>query len=522
MFRIKNNCAILFNLLLFSFTGALFADNPLISQRYTADPNGFVYNGRVYVICSSDEENVDSYNLINYTLLSSDDMANWTDHGLVFKVKSVTTWAGQAYAPTACVRNGKVWLYFPNGATSIGVAVADRPEGPYKDPLKKPLITKNMTNCNVDWLFDPCVFVDSTESGTQAYLTFGGGTNSTSPYGSNLRIIKLNDDMISVSGTAVTITAPSSFEASFLHKYKDKYYFSYATTGASKIDYLMSDDPMTGYTHKGTFLENPTLNGQNINLNNNSHGGPVLYKEQWYMFYHDRRISDAVYKRNASVDVLYYNEDGTIKKVVVSSEGPKQIKYLNPFDTIQAETIWKQQGIEVDFCSEGGTMVTSISDGDYTSLKGVDFASGAETLEVRAASGTSGGTIELHLGSETGTLVGKCEISGTGSWTSWQTFSCDITDCSGVKNLYIVYKGSDEPFRINWFRFIGKSTEVRVNSRHLQPKQRENNSFLIVPGGNRSTLSFESMFNLSGRALPGSTKDCKQTITAGGMYIIRK
>lgn len=164
-------------------TGILFADNPIITQRYTADPNAFIFNDRLYVICSSDEDNVNSYNLLNYTLISSDDMVNWTDHNLVFKVKSVTNWAGQAYAPTAICRDGKVYLFFPNGAESIGVAVANRPEGPYTDHLGKALITKNTPNCNMEWLFDPCIFVDSTSSGKQAYLIFGGGK----PYGTNFR-----------------------------------------------------------------------------------------------------------------------------------------------------------------------------------------------------------------------------------------------------------------------------------------------------------------------------------------------
>jgi arabinoxylan arabinofuranohydrolase len=449
-------------LVLFPLVCASFAENPIITQRYTADPNGFVFNDRLYVICSSDEDQTSSYDLMNYTLVSTDDMVNWTDHNLVFKVKSVTTWATQAYAPTAVVRSGKVYLYFPNSGTSIGVAVADRPEGPYKDPLGKALITKSMTNCDVDWLFDPCIFVDSTATGTQAYLTFGGGQNSASPYGKNLRIIKLNDDMISVSGTAVTVEASNSFEASYLYKYNSKYYFCWATTGASKIDYSMSDTPMTGYTYKGTILDNPTLDGVNIDGNNNSHGGPILYKGQWYMLYHDRRLSNnSTYKRNASCDIVSYNTDETVKKVIVTSEGPVQIKKLNPYDTIQAETIWKQKGIKTDFCGEGGVMVTNIAEGSYTSLKGVDFGDGAKTFEVRASSATGGGTVEVHLDGETGTLVASCAVAGTGGWTSWKTFSCNVTNCSGVKNVYFVFKGSGEPFRLNWFKFLSSTTGTR-------------------------------------------------------------
>ena len=452
MIRFKTRTAY-HSLILLSFCVSLFADNPIITQRYTADPNAFIFNDRVYVVCSSDEDNVNSYNLINYTMISSDDMVNWTDHNLVFKVKEHTKWAGQAYAPCAITRDGKVYLYFPDPGSGIGVMVADRPEGPYTDHLGRSLINRSTPNCSeqqVGWLFDPGIFIDSTASGTQAYLVFGGGQ----PFGTNLRIVRVNDDMKSISGTPQTLTAPNSFEGPFLHKYNNKYYLSYPTSNGSNIDYMMSDNPMTGWTYKGTALPNPTLNGRNINGGNNSHESMIEYKGQWYMFYHDRRLSGgATYKRNASVELMYYETDGRIKTVIVTSEGAPQIKNFNPYDTIQAETIWKQQGIETAFCNEGGVMLTDVANNDYTSLKGVDFGEGAKTFYVRASAPSNGGTVEVHLDSPNGPLVASCTVSGTGSWQNWRTDSCNVNNCSGVKNVYFVYKGSGDMFRANWFRF---------------------------------------------------------------------
>ena len=68
-----------------------------------------------------------------------------------------------------------------------------------------------------------------------------------------------------------------------------------------------------------------------------------------------------------------------------------------------------------------------------------------------------GGSIELRLGSQTGTLVGTCNISGTGGWDKWQNFRCDVSECSSVKDLFLVFKGSGEPFRLNWYIFEGSS-----------------------------------------------------------------
>jgi arabinoxylan arabinofuranohydrolase len=449
------------------FSGS-FAENPIISHKYTADPSAMVYNGRVYVYCSSDEDNNNGYQIYKYTLISSDDMVNWTDHGEVFNVKSVASWASMAYAPTCVYRNNKFYLYFPNSGENIGVAVADKPEGPFKDPLGKSLVNKSMPNCNVEWCFDPCAFVDNDG---KAYLTFGGGSTGI---GTNLRIIRLNDDMISTSGIAVTINAASSFEASFLHKYNNKYYFSYATNGASKIDYLMSDSPMSGFTYKGTVLPNPPKD-----MGNNNHASIVEFNKIWYIFYHDRSVSNAVYKRSVCVDLVTYNTDGTMKQTTCTTAGPAQIKSLNPFDTVQAETIGKQSGIRTDVCSEGGMMVTSIADGDWIRYTGVNFSNGTEKFEARVAAAT-GGSIELHLGSETGTKIGVCEVASTGGFTTWKTVSCNVTGASGVKDLYLVFKGSGEPFRFNWFKFststaAGGKINVPSGTRHQTSKKLMNN-----------------------------------------------
>ncbi|MCL2220674.1 MAG: family 43 glycosylhydrolase, partial [Chitinispirillia bacterium] len=402
--------------------------------------------------------------------ISSDDMVNWTDHGEVFKVKRDMPWANQCYAPGAAVRNNKVYLYIPDGGNSIGVAVADKPEGPFTDPLKKALITKNAAlNTNVPWLFDPAAFVDDDG---QAYLYFGGGDGESA--GTNLRAIKLNSDMISVSGTAVTINSPCSFEAAYVHKRNNTYYFSYSTNfascspkgGSAFIDYLTSSDPMNNFTYRGTLLANPTLNGQNINNYGNNHQGIVEYKGRWYAFYHDRRvkiannISSGEY-RSVSVDTLGYNTDGTIKQVAVTADGAPQIKSFNPYNAIKATTMNRQSGIKTDSVSAEGMILTSVSDGDWIRLKGVDFGTGAARFTVRAASASSsGGRIELRTGSQTGTLVGTCEIASTGGWTAWRNFEADVSNLSGLKDyLYLVFRGTGEPFRLSSYQFHQGSIE---------------------------------------------------------------
>lgn len=163
-------------------TGA-FADNPIITHEYTADPNAIVYDGRVYIYCSNDETNVDGYDLVEYTLISSDDLVNWRDHGEVFNAPRDTDWANQAYAPGVVERDDKFYLYFPNSGNNIGVAVADAPDGPFVDPLGHALIDKSAAlNTQVEWLFDPGAFIDDDG---RAYLAFGGGQATQMPELSN-------------------------------------------------------------------------------------------------------------------------------------------------------------------------------------------------------------------------------------------------------------------------------------------------------------------------------------------------
>jgi beta-xylosidase len=304
---------IVVSLLFIIFCNPVYAKNPIETKDFTADPAAYIGDdGKLYVICSHDKPNATNYNgLLDYILLSTDDMVSWKNHGVVFSSQKDTRWARLAYAPDMANINGKYYLYFPDGASSIGVAVSDSPTGPWKDPLGKSLINKNTPGAQgVEWVFDPGVFIDDDGQG---YIYFGGGGPG------NARVIKLGSDYTSVVGTAQKIDAPKYFEAPYMHKKDNTYYFSYSSdfsSGAATIEYMTSDNPMTGFKHRGTILGNPWKN-----MGNNNHHSIIEYHDQWYIFYHNRAISNGVYQRSVCVDKLYYNEDGSIKKVVDTEAG---------------------------------------------------------------------------------------------------------------------------------------------------------------------------------------------------------
>ncbi|MCL6591558.1 MAG: family 43 glycosylhydrolase, partial [Firmicutes bacterium] len=416
----------------------VFADYPLLKTiTYSADPSGIEYNGVLYTYWSNDDNNNGSYSMHQITCLSTTDLKNWTNHGPVFDVPRDCSWAANSWAPSVVYRNGYFWMYFGNGGANIGVAKSTSPLGPFKDAKGSPIITPSMPNCNVQWCFDPGVFVDDDG---RAYMFFGGGGPG------NLRAIELASDMISTIGTAVTIDAPRFFEAAWIHKYNGKYYLSYSSDfsqGAATIEYMMSSSPMSGYAHKGTVLPNPPSNN-----GNNNHHSIFQYRGNWYIAYHNRYVAnqqgiDPTYKRNACMDQLFYNADGTMKLVTCTQNGLPLLGGGTPtptpisgtrsaFSQIEAESYNSQSGIQTESCGEGGQNIGYIENGDYAVYNNIDFGSGASGFEARVASNTSGGNIEIRLDSPSGTLVGTCSVAGTGGWQTWVTRTCAVSGASGT------------------------------------------------------------------------------------------
>jgi arabinoxylan arabinofuranohydrolase len=403
----------------------------------------------VYLYNSNDDDNLiaGGYQMKSVVCVSSSDLKNWTDHGEVLRVPANGSWANNSWAPAAIERGGKFFLYFGNGGNGIGVASSGSPTGPFKDARNGALVTGSTpgaSGANM-WLFDPSVFIDDDGQG---YLTFGGNGDS------NARIIKLNSDMTSVSGSAIGLTAKAFFEASWLYKRKGIYYFTYSsnTSAGLTIDYMTSSRPTSGFTYRGTVAGQPPSN------NNNNHHADFEFNGNWYHAYHNRSVAtqagiSTTYRRNLGIENLNFDTDGTIRKVTYTTDGITQIGHLNPYVRVEAETTNAQNGIETENCSEGGMNVTNIGSGDWIRVRGVDFGSnGAESFGARVASTASDGKIELRLDSATGTVVGSCSVPSTGGAQTWANTTCPVTGASGIKDLYLRFVGGG--FNLNYWQFV--------------------------------------------------------------------
>ena len=288
-------------------------NNPIITDQYTGDPAALVYKDKVYLYAGHDEASNDFnfYKMNEWVVYSSSDMKNWEPHPVPLKVTDFKWAANDAWASQVIERNGKFYWYVTvsHGTVpgkAIGIAVSDSPTGPFKDVLGKALITNDMTKfTDISWDdIDPTVYIDNDG---QAYLFWG---NTACHYA------KLKDNMIELDGPIQHIDLPNYTEAPWIHKHEDWYYLSYAYQFPEKIAYAMSKSITGPWEYKGILNE---LAGNS----NTNHQSIIDFKGQSYFIYHNGAIQPhgGSFRRSVCVDKLYYNKDGTMKRVVMTSEG---------------------------------------------------------------------------------------------------------------------------------------------------------------------------------------------------------
>ena len=256
-----------------------------------------------------------------------------TDNGIALHVQDVAWADRQMWAPDAATKNGKYFLYFPakkaDGIFQIGVAVSDHPAGPFV-PEPAPIMGT--------YSIDPAVFVD--DDGT-AYMYFGGiwggqlqsyrhntyDVNNKEPLPNEPalgpRMARLTENMLALDEEVKELvitdengnpllsgdTERRFFEASWLHKYKGKYYFSYSTGDTHFLCYATGDNPYGPFTYAGRILE-PVVGWT-------SHHSICSFGNKWYLFYHDSSLSRGVtHLRSVKVTELFYDENGFIKTII--------------------------------------------------------------------------------------------------------------------------------------------------------------------------------------------------------------
>ena len=289
--------------------------NPLIKHKFTAEPAGLVQNGKVYLYGGHDQcpAPKERYEMNEWLVFSSSDMKTWTEHPIPLKPSDFSWAKGDAWASQVIERDGKFYWYVAveHGSIhgkAIGVAVSDSPTGPFRDARGSALITNDMTTqyTKISWDdIDPTVIIDDDG---QAYLFWG---NTQCYYA------KLKKNMIELDGPIMPVkNLPRFTEAPWIHKYKGWYYLSYASEFPEKICYAMSRSINGPWEYKGILNE---IAGNS----NTNHQSIIEFKNNWYFIYHNGGINTqgSSFRRSVCIDRLFYNNDGTIKRINMTTEG---------------------------------------------------------------------------------------------------------------------------------------------------------------------------------------------------------
>ena len=449
-------------LLFMTAASTLQAQNPIVQTCFTTDPAPLsVGDSVLYVFTGHDEDKADFFWMQEWRVYSTRDMVNWTDHGSPLALESFSWADDRAWASQCIERNGKFYWYICahsklSGGMAIGVAVANRPEGPYRDALGRPLYE------NGSWdHIDPTVWID--EKTGQAWVMWG-----------NPRVyaLELQDDMIHTKGDVHLIDmTEEGFGSPLMNqrekgkKYRDSYVegpwlmqrnnrwlLLYAAGGVPEhIAYSSADNPLGPWHYEGEIMP---LGGTDSFTN---HCGVTDFRGHSYFFYHTGWLpGGGGFGRSMSVEEFQYTADGKFPTITPTREGVKPIANFCPFRRVEAETMAFSKGVHTTHNDQTGVYVSDIHNGDWIKLQSVDLgAFGARKFTVRAASALRGGTIELHIDSVRGLRLGTVEITGTGGWEQWRTFDTFLPRiATGVHDLYLTFHGRKGPhlFNLDWWQ----------------------------------------------------------------------
>lgn len=283
-----------------------------------ADPHIAFFDDVYYIYPTTD--GIEGWGSSSFSCWSSDDRLHWKNEGVILDFKRDLSWASiRAWAPCIARKNNRYYFYF-SAEQQIGVAVSDKPNGPFNDPLGRPLIPRGAFACQV---IDPMVFIDDNQS---AYLYFGQG---------NCNVVKLNADMISFDPTGVKrITPPGYNEGAFMLKRRGTYYLmwsSYDTRDPRySVNYATGRSPTGPFTPAG---DNPFLQQKGV-VKGAGHHSVVQTpgKDEWTIAYHRFRIPGGNgYNREVCLAPMRFDADGAILAVdvfepIVATDATRPLK----------------------------------------------------------------------------------------------------------------------------------------------------------------------------------------------------
>ncbi len=430
----------------------LSGQNPIVRNQFSADPAARVFNGKLYVFPSHDIPTPPDKNLrknwfcmADYHVFSSENLTEWTDHGMIIsqsKVPWVDSTSYSMWAPDCIERNGKYYFYFPAHKKTadstgkkrfgIGVAVAEKPEGPYV-PLPEPINGVNG--------IDPNVFIDSDG---QAYLYWAQG---------DIFVAKLKDNMTELASEPLVIEnlpGKGLKEGPFLFERNGIYYltFPHVENKVERIEYAISNSPVGPFSMKGVIMDESPMDCWT------NQPSIVMYKDQWYLLYHQNAYSPLFDKnRSVCIDSLFFNTDGSIRKLTPTLRGVGVTMATGRIETDRYSSK-SEHGFSIDFMDSlqpfNGWKAILKSKDAWVQYNAVDFGKDKlNKVQVNALS-ENGSTLQIRLDKTDGLVIAEVKIPKGISFT---TVEAEVTSQqTGIHNLVVVLKNKN-PVGIDWIQF---------------------------------------------------------------------
>ncbi len=431
---------------IFLISAIAWRQNPLIRDQFTADPTARVFDGKVYLYPSHDiparpgKGRAGWFVMEDYHVFSSENLTDWTDHGVIVSQNNVDWVDSTSYsmwAPDCMYRNGKYCFYFPANAKDkkmrggIGVAISDKPYGPFV-PEAKPMVGIGG--------IDPNIFVDKDG---QAYII-------TAMRG--FVIAKLKDNMMEIVDKPKMLEGlpdKGLKEGPFMFERNGIYYLTYphVQNKTEQLEYAIADNPMGPFKVTGVIMD------ERIECWTNHHS-IINFKGQWYLFYHYNDLSPHFDKnRSVRADSLFFNDDGTIKKVIPTLRG---VGVTDATHEIQIDRYSRisDNGVSTDFIDTlhrfDGWKTKFDAPNAWVQYNSVDFGKKKlRSITVRALSPT-GGLLQIRLDKFNGPIIAEVKIPKN---VGWKLIQSPVTHYySGIHNLIVQIKDKKD-VEVDWVRF---------------------------------------------------------------------
>ena len=473
---------------------AVQAQNPIIRDQFTADPTARVFNNKVYLYPSHDivppvGQRQDWFCMEDYHVFSSENLTDWTDHGVIVtqnKVPWVRPDSYSMWAPDCVERNGKYYFYFPSAPKDgrgfgIGVAVADRPEGPF---ICEPEPIKGISG------IDPCVL--QTSDGN-AYIFWGAGRCAKlKPNMKELaddtpkEKVKFGNREFEMYGVNCLKDLPNrQAEGPFAFEYNGNYYltYPYVRENTEVLGYAMSKNPMGPYEYKGLIMPEHE-NGCWTN-----HHSIINYKGQWYLFYHQNAFSPRDDKRRSvQIDKLFFNPDGTIKEVKKTMRGVGVNKATEKIEidrystassdvtTSLIDTVNTFRGYQASLPKKGSWL--HYADVDFSPITDayliVNAKAGGNT-EFCVREKNAKGKVIARVTMNVVTQMGQFRRDQSNQWLT-QTVNLEYVP-KGVTDLCVTCEG-DAEVSINWVQFKNRNSYFQPVAANAAAAQPDANGFI--------------------------------------------